>query len=464
MLREILQTIAILVVLLGGTANFAVAERKVALVIGNADYQYSTPLKNPANDARAVSRLFEQLGYDVHLHLDTDRASIAKVLGDFHQTSTNADSAIFYYAGHGVSVDGRNYLIPVDSDIQRATDVRLGLAIDAELAIEQALADAKVKIVFLDACRDNPFVEQIKRSLGATRSTSVSSGLSEMKSGAGTLIAFSTAPGQVALDGDGDNSPFAEALIKHLSEPGLEIRLAMTKVRGDVEGSTSGKQTPWESTNLTGFFYLSDQPVNGDTLSKATTTVDGVSESEIEFWRSVKDSHDEILLRSYMEQFPTGLYRPIAERLIKQLKSEAASKTDSASVSAKEESNFDGRKIPSKKSQEQTGTIDQSKIGSVNKKQTISKVDKSADRTPKNSPTVKKTPPKVNKTGKLNGNNDIQQPSVPVYVRRVISGWPLIIPKGATAKLTSPYSWIVSYQGRQYRCDTNHSQFCKVPK
>lgn len=301
------------------------AEKRVALVIGNSAYEHTTQLKNPANDARSVVALFSKHGFDTKLKLDLDRRSFIQALSDFTHRAEGADVAIFYYAGHGVSLDGRNYLIPTDSVINRAIEVKLGAGVDAELAIDQALANAKVKLIFLDACRDNPFVEQIKRSLGTTRSVSVASGLSEMKSGAGTLISFSTAPGQVALDGEGETSPFAAALVKHLSEPGLEIRLAMTKVRGEVEKETEGKQVPWESTNLTGFYYLSEIPPPEIDLIEDVPSEDENKdtavrlEAETEFWRSIKDSTDPLLFKSYLNIYPGGVFRPIAEAKLKEL-------------------------------------------------------------------------------------------------------------------------------------------------
>lgn len=305
------------------------AGRKVALVIGNSAYQHANPLRNPANDARAMAKLFGELGFEAKLVLDADRTSLMSALGDFNQVATGSDAAIFYYAGHGLSLDNRNYLVPVDSDIQRATDVRLGAAVDAEVAIDQALADAKVKLVFLDACRNNPFVEQIKRSIGSTRAASISSGLAEMKSGEGTLIAFSTAPGQTALDGSGELSPFAEAMLKELAEPGLEVRLAMTKVRADVETSTMSQQTPWESTNLTGFFYFKEAvAVAPSAEPPAVSSPDTTAQLDLEYWRSVKDSDNPSLINSYLTKFPGGVYRPLAEARLQQLEHATSAKAN----------------------------------------------------------------------------------------------------------------------------------------
>ena len=167
----------------------------------------------------------------------------------------DADIAVVYYAGHGIEVDGGNYLIPVDARLERDTDIYdEGLSLDRILiAIEPA---KKLRLVILDACRDNPFAAKIK-SNSATRSVSVQSGLAEMKSGEGTLIAFATGPGQTALDGqEGSNSPFTRALLANLTQPGVEIQQAMTKVRAQVNEETKKGQLPWGHTNLIGAVYL----------------------------------------------------------------------------------------------------------------------------------------------------------------------------------------------------------------
>lgn len=330
---------AFLALLMAGPALSQGEGRKVALVIGNAAYQHANPLRNPVNDSRAIAGMFQELGFDVRLVLDADRNTLTAAIGDFSQQATDADVAVLYYAGHGLSLEGRNFLVPVDSDIQRAADVRLGAALDAEVAIEQALAGAKVKLVFLDACRNNPFVDQIKRSLGTTRASSVVNGLSKMDSGDGTLIAFSTAPGQTALDGSGALSPFAEAMLKDLAEPGLEVRLAMTKVRADVEAITGNQQTPWESTNLTGFFYFRPvvaAPTPAPSPAAAPNS-DTVAALDLEYWKSVKDSAEPALFEAYLLKFPQGVYRALAEARIKQLAQQAGPKTDPAATVEKPE-------------------------------------------------------------------------------------------------------------------------------
>jgi uncharacterized caspase-like protein len=183
------------------------------------------------------------------------RDKMTERLLEFGQKAQGADVALFLYAGHGIAIDGINYLLPVDADIKSEMDVKLGSAINIDVTLDQTMSDAKVKLVFLDACRDNPFTAKIKAT--ATRSVNVQTGLAEMKSGEGTLIAFATGPGQTALDGqEGTHSPFTRALVANITAPGVEIQQAMTKVRAQVSEETNKSQLPWGHTNLIGSVYL----------------------------------------------------------------------------------------------------------------------------------------------------------------------------------------------------------------
>ena len=211
-------------------------------------------------------------------------------------------------------MNGTNYLLPVDADLKSEMDVKLGAAINVDLTLEQTMSDAKVKLVFLDACRDNPFAARI-RSAKATRSVNVQTGLAEMKSGEGTLIAFATGPGQTALDGEaGTNSPFTRALMANIATPGVEIQQAMTKVRAQVNEETNKNQLPWGHTNLIGTVYLN--PVAGGGAVEAPTTpavaAGAASEVELEFWRSIKDSNKPEELNAYLTNYPNGTFKPLA--------------------------------------------------------------------------------------------------------------------------------------------------------
>jgi hypothetical protein len=179
------------------------------------------------------------------------------------------------------------------------------------------MGDAKVKLVFLDACRDNPFAAKIK-SNSATRSVSVQSGLAEMKSGEGTLIAFATGPGQTALDGqEGTNSPFTRALMANIATPGVEIQQAMTKVRAQVNEETNKGQLPWGHTNLIGSVYLNPAaapPAAAGTASApaAVASTSGNSDVEVEFWRSVRESNKPEELNAYLTNYPNGQFKSLA--------------------------------------------------------------------------------------------------------------------------------------------------------
>src|SRR3981081_4102518 len=237
------------------SANSAFADKRVAFVVGNGAYKNVTALPNPAVDAKSMAKLLRNVGFDVVEGSNLTRDKMTEKLLDFGKKAEGADVALFFYAGHGIAVNGTNYLLPVDADLKSEMDVKLGAAINVDLTLEQTMSDAKVKLVFLDACRDNPFAGKI-RSAKATRGVNVQTGLAEMKSGEGTLIAFATGPGQPALDGEaGTNSPFTRALMANIASQALQIQQAMTKVRFQVQDETKS-QLPWGHTNLTGPVFL----------------------------------------------------------------------------------------------------------------------------------------------------------------------------------------------------------------
>jgi hypothetical protein len=296
------------------SANSALADKRVAFVVGNGAYKNVAALPNPAVDAKSMAKLLRNVGFDVVEGSNLTRDKMTEKLLDFGKKAEGADVALFFYAGHGIAVNGTNYLLPVDADLKSEMDVKLGAAINVDLTLEQTMGDAKVKLVFLDACRDNPFAAKI-RSAKATRSVSVASGLAEMKSGEGTLIAFATGPGQTALDGEaGTNSPFTRALMANIATPGVEIQQAMTKVRAQVNEETGKNQLPWGHTNLIGTVYLN--PVAGGSAAEAVNTpvatAGPASEVELEFWRSIKDSNKPEELNAYLTNYPNGTFKPIA--------------------------------------------------------------------------------------------------------------------------------------------------------
>ena len=176
------------------SSSAALADKRVAFVVGNGAYKSVPALPNPAVDAKSMAKLLRNVGFEVVEGSNLSRDKMTEKLLDFGKKAEAADVAVFYYAGHGIAVNGTNYLLPVDADLKSEMDVKLGAAINIDLTLEQTMGDAKVKLVFLDACRDNPFAAKI-RSAKATRSVNVQTGLAEMKSGQGTLLAFRHRPG-----------------------------------------------------------------------------------------------------------------------------------------------------------------------------------------------------------------------------------------------------------------------------
>jgi uncharacterized caspase-like protein/TPR repeat protein len=236
-------------------AGGALAERRVALVIGNSAYKHAAKLPNPVNDAADVGNALKKLGFEVDIVTDLDKRAMDKVFNKFAKAALGADAAVFYYSGHGLQFEGKNYVVPVDAELDDPEDVRYELA-----RVDDVLADLKnasgVRMLVLDACRDNPLAAQLKARVGGTRSSGVSRGLAKMENAEGTLIAYATQSEAVADDGSGRNSPFTGSFLKHVETPGLEIRTLFARVRQDVYNATGRKQLPELSDSVIGEFYL----------------------------------------------------------------------------------------------------------------------------------------------------------------------------------------------------------------
>jgi hypothetical protein len=265
MLRHLSLTCATLAAL-ACSAVSASAQERFALVIGNSNYKSVTALPNPARDAEAVGTLLKDAGFKVTSALDLDKSSMSKVIRFF--TTSIAEKpentvALIYFAGHGVQVDGENFLVPIDATIAREADVPLEAMRMGDLMSMLETVRAKTRIVILDACRDNPFEDIAKI---APR------GLAMVNAPAGTLLAYSTSPGRTAEDGSAGNSPFARALLKSARQPGLPIETALKNVRLAVHGATGGRQTPWEVSALTEpfAFFPGSAPLQPDTGAEKT--------------------------------------------------------------------------------------------------------------------------------------------------------------------------------------------------
>ena len=244
MTRLVLLALAIL-----APALSQATETRLALVIGNSSYE-SGPLPNPANDARLMSSSLGRLGFEVIERRNADQITMKRAIQEFGTRLEKAGAegiGLFYYAGHGVQLNGRNYLIPVSARIEREADVEIE-AVSADWVIEQMrYARNRLNIVILDACRNNPFTRSMR---------SADRGLATMDAPAGIMIAYSTAPGTVAQDGSGRNSPYTTALTQSMLELRQPVEQVFKQVRKDVLGATGGKQVPWESSSLTGDFYF----------------------------------------------------------------------------------------------------------------------------------------------------------------------------------------------------------------
>jgi uncharacterized caspase-like protein len=247
-LTSVLFGFAMLLIAVGSAA----AEKRVALVIGNSAYQNVPRLQNPSNDASDMAEKLRQLGFDVVEGLDLGKRDMEQQIRAFGEKLTGADVGLFYYAGHGLQVDQKNYLAPIDAQLKTESDLDFE-AVELDLVLKQMLRNAHTSIVFLDACRDNPLAANLAQ---ASRSLDVGRGLARVEAPASMMVVYSTEPGKVALDGTGRNSPFAEALLHHIDSEGESIGDMLIDVRNDVLKATDKKQRPFESASLTGQFFF----------------------------------------------------------------------------------------------------------------------------------------------------------------------------------------------------------------
>lgn len=297
----------------------AMAQKRVALIIGNAGYGEAAPLKNPANDAVALSAVLERLGFQVLTGLDLDLRGMRSIARDFSRELAGADIALFFYAGHGVQVNGKNYLLPVDAKLEEEADLDFA-ALEAEFIMRQMDRSANTKLVMLDACRNNPFEHALSRSMGATRSaTALGRGLARINASGGSMIAFATDPGAVAFDGDGRHSPFTAALLEHIETPGLEVNVLMTRVRADVFAATDNKQRPWTSSSLIGEVYLAPTgsaagPLADEQAAETSPAETSSSDTDLDIalWTSAEKGGTAADYQAYLAQFPEGAFAGMA--------------------------------------------------------------------------------------------------------------------------------------------------------
>ncbi len=282
----------------------AAAEPRLALVVGNGAYVNVARLDNPVNDATLMAQSLEQVGFDVTLITEATQDELIRAISEFGRklrTSGADTTGLFYYAGHGVQSFGTNFLVPVDIELHDAADLSL-VGVPAQAVLRQMFsARNKTNIVILDACRNNPFVAIPDIS---------DNGLAEMKAPRGTFLAYATAPGEVALDGTGSNSPFSQAIAKHLDTPGQPIEALFKDVRNDVLKQTDGHQIPWDTSSLTTNFQFVQAKVP--------------SPAEIQMrqlWDSVRLSRDPVQVLLFMRANPDNIYAEEARALLAELMS-----------------------------------------------------------------------------------------------------------------------------------------------
>jgi hypothetical protein len=290
-----------------GATTEATGEPRVALVIGNSAYEAVSPLDNPKNDATLMATTLRDLGFTVIEERDADIRAMARAIRDFGKALRKAGPTavgLFFYAGHGVQARGTNYLIPLDAEIETEADLDIEAVSASSVLSQMEGAGNALNLVILDACRNNPFK-------GAFRSGS--RGLVRMDAPSGSMLAFAAAPGQVAADGNGQNSPYTAALTTAMREPGLSVEQVFKRARIEVEDATGSNQTPWEESSLKGDFYFVAPPGGQLTVNAPAT------DRETVFWQSISASNDPALYQAYLAQFPDGSYSPIARIKLQQL-------------------------------------------------------------------------------------------------------------------------------------------------
>jgi len=280
---------------------------RVALIVGN-DHYSKWPLTAAVNDAKTIAAALRTTGFDVDVVTDATRRETERAINRFIGKLSPGDVALFYYAGHGIQLEGENYLIPVDFEAQDEADVKYDAYSASRVMDKLDATGARLKIVILDACRNNPF--RITRSTGG--------GLAQMNAGRGSFIAFATSPGSVAVeDVKANNGLFTKYLVKELQSPGLTLNEVFDRVRIEVNRASSGAQLPWVSSSVIGDFRFRPavpQPAPVPNVAVAAPAND--SNAEVLYWSSVKDSTDPDLFVSYLRRFPTGIYAEIAAKRI----------------------------------------------------------------------------------------------------------------------------------------------------
>ena len=299
------------------------AEKRVALVVGNSAYRNVTPLDNPRNDARLMATTLQGLGFQLvgnGAQIDLDKSAFDAVLSKFGDAVLGADVALFYYAGHGVQVSGRNFLVPVSANPTKEADVYLQM-VDTNVVMSQMEgAGTKLNIVLLDACRNNPFGSRGLRATGG--------GLAQMQAPEGTLISYATQPGNVAQDGDGGNSPYSKALANTIRKPGLGLFEAFNDVGLEVKHATGGSQQPWVSSSpIAGTFYFASPAASAAPADKPAAAAEDDARRDFNLAQQL-DTRE--VWDAFVQKYPDGFLASAARARLDELKNKQAALSPAA--------------------------------------------------------------------------------------------------------------------------------------
>jgi uncharacterized caspase-like protein len=305
----------------------ALAETRVAFVVGNAAYEHAGALANPVNDATDVATLLEKLNFDVVLGVDLTEDDFGNKLAEFASKLQTADVALFYYAGHGIQYEGENYLIPVDAALENDIRVRRE-TMSLEEVVDQ-MQGTKVRLVFIDACRNNPFAEKMRSaSVGTNRALSIGRGLAlPSVSGRDMLIAFAAEPDKVAADGTGRNSPFTKAMLRHLPTPGEDITSVLRLVTSDVRKETNGEQSPQQVASMETNFYMVPRDAGVVPTQPVVDTPPpsgGVDPEQFLFAAAERAGTAEAW-DAFLAAYPNSVLKGVAEAHLKKLRTDVAS-------------------------------------------------------------------------------------------------------------------------------------------
>jgi len=314
-----------LVAMTFATATAANADRRVALVVGNSAYSNAANLRNPRNDAADMADTLKKLGFEVELGLDLNQQQFASTIENFARALDGADVGLFFYAGHGLQLNDKNYLVSINAKLENEF-LLASETIDLTAIVRLMESKTAVNLVFLDACRNNPLAENLRRGLDATkRSASLGRGLARIEPASrDTLIAFAAAPGQVAADGNDRNSPFTASLLKNIPRPSVEISVMLKEVSADVRRATGNAQRPQQLSDMSRTFYFANaeqvlannaatpapEPV-ATPASPAPATDERAFDAA--FWNAAQSANDCDSVRAYLQRFPSGVFVDLAK-------------------------------------------------------------------------------------------------------------------------------------------------------